>query len=294
MLWEVERILKERVESKLELPKFLLMENVSAILTSRHRSNFDEWTGYLNEIGYTNHIYTLNASDFGIPQKRVRTYMISVLTNNDKIKENQVKNYFEKHDLANPKYTHRIIKKHKNLKDDILKLDYNNIQYKIEADKCQPNDTMSRREIYKKNDILYTNKKVNNIVVSTVTTKQDRHPNSGLIDYYSEDTNKSNYRYLTPRECFLLMGFDEQDYQRIIDNNFQARKGEMFFTRDKLYKMAGNSIVVNVLEEIFKQIIYIEKNILQDEKAKKFSRIEETVKIVSKINNEAMRKVIFS
>ncbi len=294
MLWEVERILKERVESKLELPKFLLMENVSAILTSRHKANFDEWTGYLNEIGYTNHIYTLNASDFGIPQKRVRTYMISVLTNNDKIKENQVKNYFEKHDLANPKYTHRIIKKHKNLKDDILKLDYNDIQYKIEADECQPNDTMSRREIYKKNDILYTNKKVNNIVVSTVTTKQDRHPNSGLIDYYSEDTNKSNYRYLTPRECFLLMGFDEQDYQRIIDNNFQARKGEMFFTRDKLYKMAGNSIVVNVLEEIFKQIIYIEKNILQDEKAKKFSRIEETVKIVSKINNEAMRKVIFS
>lgn len=294
MLWEVERILKERVESKLELPKFLLMENVSAILTSRHKANFDKWTGYLNEIGYTNHIYTLNASDFGIPQKRVRTYMISVLTNNDRIKENQVKNYFEKHDLANPKYTHRIIKKHKNLKDDILKLDYNNIQYKIEADECQPNDTMSRREIYKKNDILYTNKKVNNIVVSTVTTKQDRHPNSGLIDYYSEDTNKSNYRYLTPRECFLLMGFDEQDYQRIIDNNFQARKGEMFFTRDKLYKMAGNSIVVNVLEEIFKQIIYIEKNILQDEKAKKFSRIEETVKIVSKINNEAMRKVIFS
>ena len=294
MLWEVERILKERVESKLELPKFLLMENVSAILTSRHKANFDEWTGYLNEIGYTNHIYTLNASDFGIPQKRVRTYMISVLTNNDKMKENQVKNYFEKHDLANPKYTHKIIKKHKNLKDDILKLDYNNIQYRIEADECQPNDTMSRREIYKKNDILYTNKKVNNIVVSTVTTKQDRHPNSGLIDYYSEDTNKSNYRYLTPRECFLLMGFDEQDYQRIIDNNFQARKGEMFFTRDKLYKMAGNSIVVNVLEEIFKQIIYIEKNILQDEKAKKFNKIEKTVKFVSKINNEALRKVIFN
>lgn len=294
MLWEVERILKERVESELELPKFLLMENVSAILTSRHKANFDEWTGYLNEIGYTNKIYTLNASDFGIPQKRVRTYMISVLTNNNKIKENQVKSYFEKHDLANPKYTHRIIKNHKNLKDDILKLDYNNVQYKMEADECQPNDTVSRREIYQKNDILYRNRKVNNIVVSTVTTKQDRHPNSGLIDYYSEKANKSNYRYLTPRECFLLMGFDEQDYQRIIDNNFKARKGEMFFTRDKLYKMAGNSIVVNVLEEIFKQIIYIEKNILQEEKVKKFSGIEETVKIVSKINNEAMRKVIFN
>ena len=291
MLWEVERILKERVELKLELPRFLLMENVSAILTSRHKANFEEWTGYLNEIGYTNHIYTLNASDFGIPQKRVRTYMISILTNHNKMKEDQIENYFKKHNLENTSYTSKIIKKHKNLKDNILKLDYNNIQYKIEADECQPNDTISRREIYKKNDILYTNRKVNNIVVSTVTTKQDRHPNSGLIDYYNGNTKKSNYRYLTPRECFLLMGFDEKDYQRIIDNNFQTRNGGMFFTRDKLYKMAGNSIVVNVLEEIFKQIIYIEKNILQDEKVKKFSKIEKTVKLVSKMNNEAIYSI---
>ena len=99
MLWEVERILKERVELKLQLPKFLLMENVSAILTSRHKSNFNEWTDYLKKIGYTNHIYTLNASDFGIPQKRVRTYMISVLTNNNSIKEKQVENYFVKYNL---------------------------------------------------------------------------------------------------------------------------------------------------------------------------------------------------
>lgn len=291
MLWEVERILKERVEKNLELPKFLLMENVSAILSSRHKQNFDEWTDYLKKIGYTNHIYTLNASDFGIPQKRVRTYMISVLTNKNSVKEEQVDTFFAKHNLENPRYTHKIKKKNRTLKKDILKLDYDNIQYKIEADECQPNDTISRREIYEKNDILYTKNKVNNIIVSTVTTKQDRHPNSGLIDYYNGKINKSNYRYLTPRECFLLMGFDEKDYQRIIDNNFQARSGEMFFTRDKLYKMAGNSIVVNVLEEIFKQIIYIEKHILQDEKVRKISKIEETIKIVNNISNESIRKV---
>ena len=58
MLWEVERILKEIVESNLELPKFLLMENVSAILTKRHKENFKEWTSFLENIGYKNHIYT--------------------------------------------------------------------------------------------------------------------------------------------------------------------------------------------------------------------------------------------
>ena len=56
------------------------------------------------------------------------------------------------------------------------------------------------------------------------------------------------------------MGFDEKDYERIINNNFTTSRSSQFFTRDKLNKMAGNSIVVNVLEEIFKQIDYIDRN----------------------------------
>ena len=291
MLWEVERILKERVKGNLELPKFLLMENVSAILTSRHKANFDEWTDYLSEIGYTNHIYTLNASDFGIPQKRVRTYMVSVFTNNNKKMEEEINNYFEKYNLENPSYVHKIIRKQKNLKDDILKLNYNNKQYKLEADECQPNDTDSRREIYTKNDILYSNKKVNNIIVSTITTKQDRHPNSGLIDYDNGNAEKSKYRYLTPRECFLLMGFNEEDYQRIIDNNFNTRKNELFFTRDKLYKMAGNSIVVNVLEQIFKQLIYIDKNILREEKVTAIDLLRESMNVAEGIRNKKLKRL---
>ena len=294
MLWEVERILKERVSFNLELPKFLLMENVSAILTSRHRQNFDEWINYLREIGYTNHIYTLNASDFGIPQKRVRTYMISILTKHDELKENKVIDFFEKHNLENKEYVNSIISNHKNLKDDILKLNYKNKQYRIEANECQPNDTESRREIYKKNDVLYTNNKVNNIIVSTVTTKQDRHHNSGLIDYKTENENKSKYRYLTPRECFLLMGFEESDYQRIIDNNFCGRNNELFFTRDKLYKMAGNSIVVKVLEEIFKQIIYIQEEILIEKQASVIDILKEKMKLVNDITNREINYPIFN
>ena len=294
MLWEVERILKERVSANLELPKFLLMENVSAILTSRHKQNFDEWRSYLSEIGYTNHIYTLNASDFGIPQKRIRTYMISILTKHDVRKEKKVDDFFKNHDLEKKEYVKSIISNYKNLKDDILKLNYKNKQYRTEANECQPNDTKSRREIYKKNDILYTNNKVNNIIVSTVTTKQDRHPNSGLIDYKTENENKSNYRYLTPRECFLLMGFDESDYQRIIDNNFCGRNNELFFTRDKLYKMAGNSIVVNVLEEIFKQIIYIQDEILVEKQASAIDILKGKMKLVNNIANKEVNYPIFN
>ena len=47
------------------------------------------------------------------------------------------------------------------------------------------------------------------------------------------------------------MGFSENDYESIERNNFLRNKSQMFFTRDKYYVLAGNSIVVNVLEEIF-------------------------------------------
>lgn len=40
------------------------------------------------------------------------------------------------------------------------------------------------------------------------------------------------------------MGFDEKDYEQLINNNFEARKNALFFSRDRLYKLAGNSIVV--------------------------------------------------
>ena len=90
MLWEVERILKEYVTLGKKLPNFLLMENVSNILSEAHRHNFKEWQDYLSSIGYVNQVYTLNAVNFGIPQTRERTYMISVLANT-KEKKKEVK-----------------------------------------------------------------------------------------------------------------------------------------------------------------------------------------------------------
>lgn len=61
------------------------------------------------------------------------------------------------------------------------------------------------------------------------------------------------------------MGFEESDFDRIIKNNFKTKRGNYFFTRDKLNKMAGNSIVVFVLEQIFKEINEINDSILKEE-----------------------------
>ena len=268
MLWEIERILKERVTENLNLPKFLLMENVSQILSEKHIKNFNEWTNYLESIGYYNKIYTLNSGDFGIPQKRIRTYMLSILIGVGEIKKRfDLDKYFENNNLENKQYVNTLAINNIQLKD-ILKIDYKNKVYRVEANKSQPNDTISRREIYEKNEKLLENGKPRNIKVPTVTTKQDRHPNSGVIDYLNGKEGKSSFRYLTPRECFLLMGFEEKDYENIINNNFIS-KGRSFFNIEKLNKMAGNSIVVNVLEKIFEQMEYIRTNIIVEENNEK-------------------------
>ena len=99
MLWEVERILLEMSEKGKELARFLLMENVTNILSKPHKEDFEDWKSTLESLGYYNQIYRLNAKNFGIPQNRERAYMISVLCKNDKDIINAVKNYFEEHNL---------------------------------------------------------------------------------------------------------------------------------------------------------------------------------------------------
>lgn len=258
MLWQIERILLERKNKNLPLPRFLLMENVRNIMSKQHKENFNMWKKSLEDMGYKNYVFTLNASNFGIPQKRIRAYMISILTNDDKELENNINEYFDENNLENINNPQQLGRQSIKM-EDILCLDYSNKVYKEEANESQPNNTASRRQIYKDNEKLYSNK-VYAKIAPTLTTKQDRHPNSGVIDYNNGKKGMSNFRYLTPREGFKLMGFEELDYERLIFNNFSKNKRSKFFTRDKLNKMAGNSIVVNVLEEIFKQIDYIDKN----------------------------------
>lgn len=247
LLWQVERILNERLEQHLPMPRALLMENVTAITSEKHRNNFNEWKNNLRLFGYINRVYTLDARMSGIPQKRKRTFMISFFIGDNELTRGIVENEFERVNENNifdwyPRNNLNLFQ--------LLRTDYTNNVYFQEALDSNPNDTLSRREIYQNN--IHINN--DTLAIPTITTKQDRHPNSGVINFNSNREGKSTFRYLTPRECFLLMGFDEQDYDAIMNGNFISNKRFYFFTRDKLNKMAGNSICVNVLESIFEFI----------------------------------------
>jgi len=57
--------------------------------------------------------------------------------------------------------------------------------------------------------------------------------------------NNMRIRKLTPKECFRLMGVKDEDYKKIAKNQSDS----------SLYHLAGDSIVVNVLMAIFKELI---------------------------------------
>jgi DNA (cytosine-5)-methyltransferase 1 len=245
LLWQVERILQERKESNLDLPRVLLLENVTTLEAKRHKSNFDEWQEVLSSLGYYNHVYKLQASKFGIPQNRKRLLMISVLTNENNLYTFKI--FFDKNDLETTSIKMIPL-------TNFLHLE-NCGRYFEESLRSQPNNTSSRHTIWNENPKILDQDGTLRNLVQTITTKQDRHPNSGNIFFDYLNNTKSKYRFLTPRECFQLMGFQELDYDRLLKYNFITHNSSLFFSRDYLYKLAGNSIVVNVLEGVFDQIL---------------------------------------
>lgn len=75
MLWEVERILEECTNK----PQILLMENVPQVIGTDNVEHFNKWQLKLEQLGYKNYHQNLIATDYGIPQTRNRTFMISIL-----------------------------------------------------------------------------------------------------------------------------------------------------------------------------------------------------------------------
>jgi len=78
MLWEVERILKECKELG-QLPSCLVMENVPQVHSIDNMSDFSKWINSLEGMGYRSYWKDLIATDYGIPQTRNRTFMVSIL-----------------------------------------------------------------------------------------------------------------------------------------------------------------------------------------------------------------------
>lgn len=73
LLWEC----KKTIEVK--RPKYLLMENVKALLSEKFKPEFYKWRDYLTSLGYESYTKIINATECGVPQNRERVFMVSIL-----------------------------------------------------------------------------------------------------------------------------------------------------------------------------------------------------------------------
>ena len=105
-------------------------------------------------------------------------------------------------------------------------------------------------------NIAYPNSKtrrgrVGHGVAQTLTCCQQQV----VVTERKDEMGKSQVRKLTPRECWRLMGFDDSDFD----------KAQAVNSDTQLYKQAGNSIVVNVLEAILGNLLIQERSDWLDE-----------------------------
>ena len=284
LLWEVERLLNDSA-----LPKYLLMENVPMLLSKSHKKDFDRWIGTLAQLGYTSYHRILNSKDFGVPQDRERVFMVSTLDNSvftfpkgepttvrlaDILEDEVSEDYYispektngllqhlkEKtisrtihtggHDTATnkhkwdwvavPKLNHNGVYHPNGLSPTVCAFSGGNTEPKIavrEATKkgyaiAEPGDMV---------DIGYPNSelrrgRVGKGIAHGLTTS----PSQTVVDH------DIRIRKLTPRECWRLMGFSDVAFDK-------AQSAGV--SKTQLYRQAGNSIVVPVLEAIFAEML---------------------------------------
>jgi len=236
-------------------PKYVLWENVKNILSKKHKHNFDAYIETMNILGYNSYYQVLNAKDYGIPQNRERVYTISIRKDIDK------------GDFTFPEKEELALRLKDMLEDEVEEkyylseksLKHYNRDFgskgKLQDEIC---DTLQAAmgtgggnvPIVKRIGNIYGEDKgtgyAGNVwekdgLSPTLTNMQggNRQP---MIEV-------KKIRKITPKECWRLMGFSDYDFEK-------AQSIPMSNTQ--LYKQAGNSIVVNVLEKIFKNL-FIEK-----------------------------------
>lgn len=222
LLWNSVKIIKHCV------PKFVIWENVENVLNKKHIHNFEKYLDKMSAFGYKNYYKVLNAADYGIPQSRNRLFCISV--------REDIDCGFE-------------FPKPIELKETLL--DYIDLTNRENLYGREPQNSHQewKQEMYK----MYID--ASNGVISGVYTNQSRSfgyrpPLKNLsktIKALASDCGfvyGNQVRNYTAKESLMLMGYEQDDYNKMIQ----------VVTEQKIKKQAGNSIVVNVVYEIFRQL----------------------------------------
>lgn len=247
LFFEVVRLLHE-VENK---PKYIIFENVKNLLSIEQGGAMLKLLNSLDGAGYDAEWKVYNSKNYGVPQNRQRVYIVG---RNRAVRGHEV--------LPVPRESTAVIKQIGNLinttsfggnhqRGRVYSLDGISPTLNIGGD-TQPKIAFIDGT---KGRPLPTE------VARTLTTRYNNGlsnrngEKSFIIKAFTDDKGNVNFarpisiRKLTPRECFRLQGFTDEDFD----------KAQAVNSNSQLYKQAGNAVTVNVVQAIGESIMDIER-----------------------------------
>ncbi len=230
LFYEYARLVKEIQ------PKVFIFENVQGLLKHDNRKTWEIIQKVFNSLGYNISFRVMDSKDYGIPQTRRRLIVVGFKDKTKNIAEPRRKslNYTLQDFLeTNTKFGNF------NSKDGKIVLDRESSDI---ADKYFLSDLVYKHVMSTGTKNYYTKPEVDLTIARPLLATMHKMHRAGVDNYV---TYKNKLRKLTPRECMRLMGYD--DSFKIVVSDTQA------------YKQAGNSIVVDVMIAIMKEILKVEE-----------------------------------
>lgn len=272
-------------------PKVAIAENVKMLTSKKFATEFKIVLDSLQQAGYNNYFKVVNAKDHGIPQNRERVFIVSIRKDvdtgsfifpesiplnirlKDLLEDEVDEKYYVKTEL-----TRKLVINAEFTEPQVLRLVRNEhgkqIRKQYESGEVvEPWSSMKQYEprtdgisntvstVLKDNILLIREATKTGYAEATIGDSINfEHPNSktrmGRVGKQVSQTlvtspqqgvvmDDLRIRYFTPKECFRLMGFSDYDFEM----------ASMFNTETQLYKQAGNSIVVPVVERIIQKLL---------------------------------------
>lgn len=237
-------------------PKVFIFENVHGLLTHDKGVTWDVIKSTFEDYcGYDVHYQCLNAKDYGIPQRRERLYCIGFKKKTNFLYPRPIELKYRMYDFLedyrdsdyyNSESDVKVISRHKGRisKGSGLVPYFDEFVFKCREveDKYYISEKVAKYVLASGTKTFKTQVETDCDVARTLLCTMHKMHRSGVDNYvtYRKDKGINGLRKLTPRECFRLMGFRD-DFKIVVSNT-------------AAYQEAGNSIVVDVLIAILKQM----------------------------------------
>ena len=239
-------------------PKVFLFENVQGLY---NHDNGQTWEVISNTFedycGYKIYFRRLNSKNYGIPQHRERLYCIGFKNNTNFLFPAPIACPYNMYDFMEDyrggeyylkEYDCKVLTPYKERMNDLAKGNinplYNEFVFRCSdvEDKHYLSESVAKYVLAGGTKAFKTSTQTDLEIARPLLQSMHKMHRAGVDNYVSYNKNKgiNGLRRLTPKECLRLMGFTD-DFKEVVSNT-------------ALYMQAGNSIVVDVLIALLKQL----------------------------------------